>query len=140
MPRIPGTAATLITACILYLVPVANYSFLLTGKGYLFFTFAALLISVILMTITEKELGKDDRRIVLDEAWGYLVSIMFLKKSLIIMISAFVLFRFFDIIKPFPVNLLQRLPGGWGIVSDDIMAGLYTNILLHLLLSVIHFQ
>jgi phosphatidylglycerophosphatase A len=47
--------------------------------------------------------------------------------------AGFVLFRIFDVLKPFPIKNLQRLPGGWGIVSDDVVAGIYAAIVLWLL-------
>jgi phosphatidylglycerophosphatase A len=59
---------------------------------------------------------------------------MLLAKINILNICAgFVLFRIFDILKPFPIKNLQRLPGGWGIVADDVVAGIYASLILFLL-------
>jgi phosphatidylglycerophosphatase A len=53
----------------------------------------------------------------------------------LLLFLAFALFRFFDIVKPFPIGASQRLPGGWGIVVDDLLAGLATNLVLRFLLA-----
>jgi phosphatidylglycerophosphatase A len=50
--------------------------------------------------------------------------------SLITVMLAFVLFRIFDIVKPFPISRMERLPGGYGVMADDVLAGLFTNILI----------
>jgi len=65
--------------------------------------------------------------------------VLFLPKTLIIIVSALILFRIFDIFKPEPVNLLQKLPRGWGVLADDIMAGIYANIVLQISLRIFPF-
>jgi phosphatidylglycerophosphatase A len=77
---------------------------------------------------------RDARPIVIDEMCGFLVSLLWLPFNLPIVCLAFVLFRFFDIVKPPPIDLLEsHLKGGWGIVMDDVMAGAYTNISIRIL-------
>ncbi len=96
-----------------------------------------LILSVISVFITSKAeeiLGKDNKKIVLDEFLGFFIAVLFLPKTLFIIISAFILFRIFDILKPEPVNILQRLPKGWGVMSDDIMAAIYANVTLQIIL------
>lgn len=82
--------------------------------------------------ITEQELGgKDNKCIVIDEFVGYLVSIFLLPLSPGYIISAFFLFRFFDILKPPPIRNIEKwLCGGMGIMLDDVAAGIFANILL----------
>jgi phosphatidylglycerophosphatase A len=83
--------------------------------------------------------GKPDpRQVVSDEVAGYFVSAsLFVRISpLTGAIAAFILFRFFDIVKPPPCRRLERLPHGYGIAADDIMAGLYANLLLHAVIFV----
>ncbi len=75
---------------------------------------------------------KDNRTIVIDEIAGYLVAMLLVPATWQYITAAFFLFRFFDIIKPFPLRRLEGLPGGWGVMLDDIGAGIYTNIVLHL--------
>ena len=78
----------------------------------------------------EREWGKDPGRVVIDEAVGYLVTVAFLPHSLGLAIAGFFVFRILDIAKPPPARQLERLPGGWGIVVDDVVAGVYGNLLL----------
>jgi phosphatidylglycerophosphatase A len=77
---------------------------------------------------------KDCRRIVIDEIVGYLVAVSFLPPRVEYIILGFILFRGFDIIKPFPVGACERrIRGGYAVVADDVMAGVYANIVLQLL-------
>ena len=74
--------------------------------------------------------NKDDQRIVLDEWVGYWTAAALLPRSAAYLVSAFVLFRIFDMWKSPPGRTLARLPGGPGVVLDDILAGIYTNLAL----------
>jgi len=79
-------------------------------------------------------LGDDDGRIVLDEICGMLVAIALVAPTPWVLAAAFGFFRAFDILKPFPVGWLDReLKGGAGIVADDVVAGLYANLLVRVL-------
>ncbi len=85
--------------------------------------------------VVERFTGKkDDSRVTIDEVAGYCVAVMFLPAGLSYTIPAFVLCRFFDIIKPPPANRLQDLHGGIGIMIDDLIASLYACIIMHLIL------
>ncbi len=129
-PKAPGTAGTLFAAMVYFILPEKWL-----GNIYLIFSILFLsLISVLFISKAEKKLGHDNGKIVIDEFFGYFVAMMFLPKSLLILSLAFILFRIFDIFKPEPVNVLQKLPKGWGVMADDIMAGIYTNICLQILL------
>ncbi len=78
---------------------------------------------------------RDARPIVIDEMVGFLVSLLWLPLSVLTVSLAFVLFRLFDIVKPPPVSIVEkRLQGGWGIIMDDVLAGVYTNISLRVFL------
>jgi phosphatidylglycerophosphatase A len=81
---------------------------------------------------------KDNRTIVIDEIAGYLVSMLLVPATWQYVTAAFFLFRAFDIFKPFPLRRLEGLPGGWGVMLDDIGAGVYTNIVLQIARSVLH--
>jgi len=76
---------------------------------------------------------KDPQQVVIDEVLGYWVGVLFIPFSISYAIIAFILFRGFDIIKPFPAGSLESLKGGLGIMIDDIIAGLYTLVIMHLL-------
>ena len=86
----------------------------------------------------EKSLGKDSGHIVVDEFCGYLLSVMFLPRNAFIFSAAFIIFRIFDIMKPPPIKRLEEMvPGGAGVMADDLMAALYTNICLQVWLRIL---
>lgn len=76
----------------------------------------------------------DPSEVVIDEVVGMMVTLAYLPWSFISIGLGFLLFRVFDIIKPPPARQLERLPGGWGIVMDDVVAGIYANLALRLIL------
>lgn len=77
---------------------------------------------------------KDSQQIVIDEIAGYLVTMLFLPFQWKYAVAGFVVFRLFDILKPFPIRLAERkLKGGWGVVLDDILAGVMGNLVLQVL-------
>jgi len=76
--------------------------------------------------------GKDSSRVVIDEVAGMCVSLLFIPVTPGYVLAAFVLFRFFDIVKPFYIRRTEHLPKGWGVMLDDVVAGIYANILLQL--------
>ena len=80
----------------------------------------------------EKVLNENDSsHIVIDEFTGYAVSLLWLPLTLSYAFSAFLLFRFFDILKPPPIRWIERkIPGGAGVMADDVLAAIYTNIIL----------
>jgi len=82
----------------------------------------------------ERSFGtKDSSQIVIDEVAGYAISVLALPMTPGYLIAAFFLFRFFDIFKPPPARQMDKgLPGGLGIMADDLAAGIYTNVLLQL--------
>ena len=76
------------------------------------------------------EWGEDPGQVVIDEGVGFLFAVAFLPPSAGTVIAGFFVFRAFDIVKPPPARQLEALPGGWGIVADDIVAGLYSNAVI----------
>jgi phosphatidylglycerophosphatase A len=74
--------------------------------------------------------GKDPGVIVIDEVAGMALSVVALPPTPAVLAGGFVLFRVFDVVKPYPANTLQRLPGGVGVMIDDLVAGLYALGLL----------
>jgi phosphatidylglycerophosphatase A len=79
----------------------------------------------------------DPGQVVIDEVCGYLVTMFLIPPSLRNIILGFFLFRLFDIVKPPPERSLERLPGGFGIVADDVVAGIYANIILQVITRVV---
>lgn len=77
--------------------------------------------------------GKDSYRVVIDEVAGMLVTMLFVAHSSWLLLTGFVLFRFFDMVKPLFIRRLEKLPGGTGVMMDDILAGIYSNILVQII-------
>ncbi len=74
--------------------------------------------------------GKDHQRVVIDEVSGMCFSLLFLPVNVTYVLCALILFRFFDIKKPLFIRDMEHFNGGWGVMADDVLAGIYTNILL----------
>lgn len=99
---------------------------------------AAVVITIIITLLgiwssdaVSKIWGKDPSRVVIDEVAGMCISLLFVPVTLKYIIIALVLFRFFDIVKPLFIKKMEIFPGGWGIMLDDVLAGIYANILLN---------
>ncbi len=129
-PAAPGTAASLLAAIIYWILPVGDF-FLLIISIVLFFP------GVYFSTIIEKQEGKDPGIIVIDEFLGQWMTYILLPKTVTFLILGFIIFRIFDISKPFPANISEKLPGGWGIMLDDVVAAIYANICLQLIYYII---
>lgn len=129
-PRMPGTAGTLWGVVIVYMCSA------LSVRVQAQILLAAFVVSVITAEITSRELrSKDPKEIVCDEVVGYLVTFVLVPLSALNLILAFLFFRFFDILKPYPVNAIdKKVRGGLGIVLDDVAAGIYANIATHLII------
>lgn len=82
----------------------------------------------------EEHAAADPSIVVIDEIVGTWVALLFLPKTWLAIIIAFLLFRILDIVKPFPARQLERIPNGWGIMLDDVVAGVYANVLTHITL------
>ena len=128
-PVAPGTLGTLVAIPIHYFlsdIPSPLYEITLIG-----FFFLSVWISENAQIFFGK---KDDQRIVIDEIIGFLITMLWVPKTVPFIIIGFFLFRFFDILKPFPIRLLEKgLKGGYGVVLDDVAAAVYANIILHLI-------
>ena len=80
--------------------------------------------------------GKDHGRVVIDEVAGMCISLLFIPVTIPYVLTALLLFRFFDIVKPLYIKKMELLPGGLGVMMDDVLAGIYANILLQLFIWV----
>jgi phosphatidylglycerophosphatase A len=124
----PGTAGTLV-AIPIFLV-LSSIPFPLYELTILTFFFLASWIS----GEAERCWGrKDHPRIVIDEIMGYLITMLWLPKTTLFIILGFFLFRFFDIVKPPPIRFLEKAKGGYGVVLDDVLAGVYANVILQIM-------
>jgi phosphatidylglycerophosphatase A len=89
-------------------------------------------VSVAASTRLARRLGrKDPGVVVVDEVVGMWISLLFLPFTPAVAAAGFLLFRALDVFKPWPARQFESLPGGWGIMTDDVMAGIYANLLLH---------
>lgn len=130
-PLFPGTMGTLLAVPLSFGVNrLATHSLLLGLVTLVGFISCAVWLS----TRGETFLGrKDPGSIVIDEIAGFLVANFLAPPGLTTLVLAFVLFRIFDIVKVFPASRLQTLAGGIGIVSDDVIAGVYTFVILRVI-------
>lgn len=78
--------------------------------------------------------GKDHQRVVIDEVAGMCITLLFVPIELKYIVAGLVLFRFFDIVKPLGVRRLEKWPGGWGVMADDVLAGIYANIVMQIII------
>ena len=133
-PYAPGTAGTFVGVLIcLIFIPFPWPLRLLAVTALLAFSFY---VSDQAEKIYKR---KDDQRIVIDEIIGFQITMLPVDINVLSLCAGFVLFRIFDILKPFPVRNMQGFPGGWGIVADDVAAGIYAGAILWLLKDLLKF-
>ena len=116
----PGTAGSAAALLIYYFLPIPGDSpffFLLIGAG--------LVVGIWATGVMVTERDPDPGSAVWDEFVGMWVTCLLLPKEWVWLIPAFFLFRVLDVVKPWPARRLERLPGGWGIMADDLMVGIY---------------
>jgi len=132
----PGTFGTMVAVAVYITLPERWFY----PVNYLPYTGLALLVLILLGVYisgqAEKSYGHDASVIIIDEFAGYFIAVLMLPQTLWTVIYSFVLFRVFDIAKPYPINRSQKLPGGWGVMVDDVLAGVFTNILLQVLVRI----
>jgi len=124
-PVAPGTAGSLVGLALFWAVhhlPLA---------GQVAATAVAFALGVVSASRVARRLGLEDPGLVVaDEVAGMWITLLGLPLTGVTAAAGFVLFRILDVFKPYPARDLERLPGGWGIMCDDVMAGIYANLLL----------
>ncbi len=133
-PVAPGTAGTMVAMAVYILENMifADIQPSTLNKINLLLLLILIYPSIRLGDAAEKFYGtKDPQQVVIDEVIGYWTGVLFIPFSFTYAIMAFFIFRIFDIIKPFPAGSLESLKGGLGIIVDDMIAGLYTLVLMH---------
>ncbi|WP_448583555.1 phosphatidylglycerophosphatase A family protein [Thermocrinis sp.] len=124
----PGTVGTLLGVPLAYLFGFKWWLVLLIGVPlYLIGVKSA----EYMRKITRE---KDPESVVIDEIVGYFFAFLLIEPTIKTLLLAFVVFRVLDILKPFPIGLFERLPGGHGVMADDVVAGLLTGFILYLTL------
>ena len=132
IPVAPGTWGTAVGACLLLLLR-------LTGEAGAEATVlaAVLVCGVWSATVAERHFGRPDPgAIVIDEVAGMLIALFWVPVTWIGFLVGFLAFRVFDIVKPFPARAAERLPAGWGVMADDVVAGLYAYLTVRMLAAV----
>lgn len=126
-PKAPGTFGTLVGIPVLFLMPQAS-------AGYAVLVIALFALGVWCCDACARDLGVHDHpAIVFDEVVGYLVTMFAAPRSLGFVVLGFALFRCFDILKPWPIGPVdRRVGGGFGIMADDVLAGVFAAACLHL--------
>ncbi len=129
-PVAPGTVGSVVAALLLWLIPFSR-------PGLLLFLVAVTAAGIWAAPRAERLLGaKDPGAIVIDEVAGLTLGLLVAPRTLPVVVVAFLLFRILDVVKPFPARAAERLPGGLGVVMDDLVAGLYTLLVLLVLSTV----
>ena len=128
LPIAPGTLGALIT------IPIYYFLSAIQSPVYEVTLIAFFFLSVWISEKAKIFFGKkDDPRIVIDEMMGFLITMLWVPKTALSIMVGFFLFRFFDIVKPPPIRVTERAKGGFGVVLDDVVAGIYSNIILHII-------
>jgi phosphatidylglycerophosphatase A len=130
-PVAPGTAGSLVG--LLLFLPLASRAWPVQLAAAVAVTLLGALAGGRLATLVAR---KDPGLVVVDEVAGQWITLIGLPLTPVIAIAGFLLFRVMDIVKPWPARDLERLPGGWGIMADDVAAGIYAHLLLRLGLAV----
>ncbi|MBI2503354.1 MAG: phosphatidylglycerophosphatase A [Candidatus Latescibacteria bacterium] len=130
-PLAPGTAGSAVAALLYYCFAAP-----LEAAGWVAVLALVFAVAVYTAGALAGEWGDDPGRVVIDEAVGFLVTVAFLPHSFWMAVGGFFIFRVLDILKPPPARQLEALPGGWGIVLDDVAAGIYGNLLIRLGLAI----
>jgi phosphatidylglycerophosphatase A len=125
-PIAPATAGSAVVALVGFFVPVPAL------WVALLLILACAALGVWSADQAELTLGHDAKPIIIDEVVGQSLALLFVPHHWLAFVAAFVLFRVFDVLKPLGAREIQRLPGGWGVVADDVVAGLTACGAFHL--------
>ena len=127
-PVAPATVGSAVVVAAAWVLPLPR------GNEAILMIAVSALLAVWIAGLAEDELGHDAGPIVIDEVIGQWIALLFAPHRITVFVAAFLLFRLFDIWKPLGAHEAQSLPGGWGVVADDTIAGLTALAALHGLL------
>jgi phosphatidylglycerophosphatase A len=130
-PIAPATVCSFVVTIVLWL------SGALESPLYIWLIPAIFVVGIVTATRAERAYGHDGRQIVIDEVVGQMIAFVAMPPSAAVFIGGFFLFRFFDIVKPFPAGRSQKLPSGLGVMADDVIAGVYANLALRVLVALV---
>lgn len=126
-----GTIAAAVGCLIWILIPAGHYAL----YGQVLITIAVTGLGVWSANAVDAIWGKDSNKVVIDEVAGMMVTLLFIPINFKTLLAGLVLFRFFDIAKPFLIRKMELLPKGWGVMADDLLAGMYAHIVLRLIVT-----
>lgn len=126
-----GTVAALVF-CVIWLLLPAGYS---NSTWQVVITFFIVAIGIWCSNVVDTDWGKDSSKVVIDEVAGMAITLLFVPQQIGFMAAGLVAFRFFDIVKPLGIKQLEKWPKGWGVMADDVLAGLYGLVVMQLLLQ-----
>jgi len=130
IPLMPGTIASLLVAAVLWYVRYQRHV-TITPQVWWICALALTALSVLLSSKPRQVFGHEDpKQVVIDECAGQFITYFFVPLTLNTLVLGFLLFRFFDIVKPFPIYKMEELEGGIGITMDDVVAGIFANVSL----------
>lgn len=133
-PFAPGTMGALVGILILFAIKWYNPALSSFTWELLLVTIIFTLLGVWSTNALEAEWGKDPSKVVVDELIGVWISLLWVPAETQWIILGFVLFRLFDIFKPLGIRQLEKIKGGWGVMLDDVGAGIYANIVLQIII------
>lgn len=121
-----GTIAAVACCIIWWFLPTAQYT-------QVIITLAVSVVGIWSGNVIEAFWGKDSSKVVIDEVAGMMLTLLFIPVTIKYVLTGLILFRFFDIAKPLYIRRLEKLPGGWGVMADDLAAGIYANLVLQII-------
>lgn len=127
IPIASGTFGSLV-AIVIYSIPGFEQLQIILPSIVILFIYG-----VFVSTKFEKVFGKDPSQCTVDEIVGTWIALIAIPKTFLLIITSFLIWRVLDIIKPFPARSSEKLSGGWGIMIDDVISGIYSLILVHLI-------
>jgi phosphatidylglycerophosphatase A len=125
-----GTFGSLV-AIVIYLIPGFEKFEIIIPFSILIFIYGIFVSSKF-----ENVYGKDPSECTVDEVVGTWIALIAIPKTILIVITSFLIWRVLDIIKPFPAGASEKLPGGLGIMMDDVISGIYSLVIVHLIVYI----
>lgn len=122
-----GTVAAAAYCLVWFLLP-AGFS---QSAWQVITTTVILVIGVASSNAVDRIWGHDSSKVVIDEVAGMAITLLYVPQHIIFLLTGLILFRFFDIIKPLGIRKMEKLPKGWGVMADDVLAGVYSLLVMH---------
>jgi len=121
-----GTIAAIVF-CIIWLLLPAGYD---KNSWQVAITMVIILLGIWSSNVVDSIWGKDSSKVVIDEVAGMSIALLYVPQNIGNVIISLVAFRFFDIVKPLGIRKAEILPKGWGVMADDVLAGLYALVVI----------